>query len=138
MPEKIYKVLENMYIKITVDHFKIVESTVWTVLKNKEMVLKNGVRNIQAAAYNGARMLIEFVLPEHGDLWYNFNFCWTVGIFRFSFNISFGQSIFRHNNKIIFIRIGFQAIHCNDFCLSHIMAKSQVIFNTKGHRVSIS
>ena len=46
MPEKIYKVLENMYIKITVDHFIIVESTMWTVLKNKEMVLKNGVRNI--------------------------------------------------------------------------------------------
>ena len=119
MPEKNIESIIK-YIKITVDHFIIVESTMWTVLKNKEMVLKNGVRNIQAAAYNGARMLIEFILPEHGDLWNNFNFCRTVGIFCFSFDISFGQSIFGHNNKIIFIRIGFQTIHCNNFGLSHL------------------
>ena len=29
------------------------------LLENKEMVLKNGVKNIQATAYNGARTVIE-------------------------------------------------------------------------------
>ena len=30
-----------------------------TLLKNKEMVFENGVKNIQAAAYNGARTVDE-------------------------------------------------------------------------------
>ena len=29
------------------------------LLKNKEMVFENGVKNIQAAAYNGARMVYQ-------------------------------------------------------------------------------
>ena len=30
------------------------------LLKNKELVFENGVKNIQAAAYNGARTVNEF------------------------------------------------------------------------------
>ena len=32
------------------------------LLKNKEMVFGNGVKNIEAAAYNGARMMIVYLL----------------------------------------------------------------------------
>ena len=30
------------------------------LLKNKEMVFENGVKNIQAAAYNGAHTVVNF------------------------------------------------------------------------------
>ena len=34
------------------------------LLKNKEMVFENGLKNIQAAAYNGARTVCDFLLEK--------------------------------------------------------------------------
>ena len=40
------------------------DSIFWKNLKNKEMVFKNGVINIQAAAYNGAHTVFKFSAPN--------------------------------------------------------------------------
>ena len=41
------------------------------------MVFGNGVKNIQGAAYNGARTVTKLILTSK-----NYNVCWSDGIFQ--------------------------------------------------------
>ena len=57
------QVYDKLYLQILTIHKD--RNFCKNLLENKEMVFKNGVKNIQAAAYNGAHTVVEVIIKSY-------------------------------------------------------------------------